>query len=720
MIAMILTGLGALGVLSLLGLAVLAPMRAGRRAALLPTAPVLGAALLAVVMSTTSWVLPARGGLLATVIVAVALVAIAVRRGLRPWRYSRRAIVVACLVLAAGVVGATVALTPTTWVGDGRAMSVNASHDIYYYVAESTWLLDHPISPGPEFGQVPGVGNATPADNPMRAALAAPLRIGQPMVQAALMAATGQQPVDSVMVLTALWVLLVAPAAFVAMRLLRVRVGPAFAIAAASAGSALLVQQYYQQNVDALLGVSLALLTLSACVAAAERRVPVPLAALALAALITVYTEYSLFVAPAVLAGILFRRTRFVDAVRRAAAVVGLAVALAPTAWIRAFDVLPADRSGDTAGSPLFSDGRYLAVSRFVGAAPLTGVSPSRTAALLVGLLVLGWVVAVVLDRYRWMWLTLLTVGGGYLAFVTAEGRGYTQMRSASLLMPLLLLASGAGWAALLRRLRLARTRAAEPDRLLRGAERVVTIVLVLGATGFTIVNLRSALTGLDPDYATSRHVDGTFDELGDWVAELGGSDGAEVTVLVPDLFTQIWAAGALREEPLVAYPALRIDYLGLTSYWGGESDRFLVIGPGAHVVADPEAVVKRNQRFELVDLSSGPVVATAPLGLQDWWHAAGPEGEMTGPDLGSILVLRSTSATETPALVLSAPGGPVDVLLTVVETGATTRAVLDADETLVPVDLDGLASATVTVDLAADGLTSPGTFALNGVTDGS
>jgi len=717
-VSVIVTGAVALVVLCVLGLAVLAPMRAGRRDALLPAAPVLGAALLAVVMSTTSWVVPARGGLLVAVLVAAGLVALAVRHGRRPWRFSRRAVVTAALVLVVGAVGAAVALVPTTWVGDGRAMSANSSHDIYYYVAESTWLLEHPIAPGPQLGLVPGDGNATPADNPMRATLAIPLRIGQPMVQAALMVATGQRAVDSVMVLTALWVLLVAPAAFVAARLLRVRPAPAFAVAVVSATSALLLQQAYQQNVDALLGVSVALLTLATCVTATERRVPVPLAALVLVALVAVYTEYAVFVAPAVLAGVLLRRRHRCAAIRRAAAVLALAVALAPTAWARGAGVLAVDRAAEAAASPLYSDGRYLAVSRFVGTAPLTGTgtNPGLMTAALAGLLVLGWVLAVLVDRYRGLWLTLLVVGLGYLAFVTVEGRGYTQLRSASLLLPLLLLASGSGWAALLRVLG-SRTRA-------RGGpvgrtRSVVAVGLVASAAVFAVVNLRSAPAGLDRGYVTSRHVDVTFDDIGEWVAEHGGPDGEAVTALVPDIFAQMWAAEALRDTPLVAYPALRPDYLGLTSYWAGESDRFLLVGPGAHVWAGTGAVVEQNDRFQLVDLWAGPAVAVTPMDLPAWWPAAAGDGAMTGPDLGTVLVLRSSTATSTPTLELSVPGrtGPVDVLLTVVETGTTTRAVLDSDGTAVPVDLDGLTRATITVDLAADGVASSETFALIGVT---
>lgn len=723
---MLLVGLGGLAVLTALGLAVLAPLRRARREALLAAAPLLGAALLAVVMSTTAWFLPAAGGLAVTGVVAVALVGVAVARGGRPWRIDRRAAGTLALLLLLGCAAAATALLPHLWVGDGRAISANGSHDLYYYAAESTWLLENPIDTWPTIGDVPGAGTAAPGDYPMYAALQTPLRIGQPMVQAALLAATGQSAVDGIGVLTVLWVLVVTPGAYAAARLLRVRPRPAVGVALVCGASALLVQQAYQQNVDSLLGVGLALLALAACVAAVERRVPVPLAALVLAAVVAVYTEYATFLAPAILAGVLLRRPLRRPVLARAAALVGLAVVIAPTAWARGLGVLLVDRSADTGFSPLADDGLWLAAARAVGAAPLTGSSPSRVALPLLALLVAGWVGAVLADRHRAMWAALLVVGLGYVSWLAMDGRGYTQMRAAVLLSPLLLLASGVGWAALLERLRrrlrgpVGAVREPADARRSTLVWRAAVVGLTASAAVFALVNLRSAPLSLDRAVVTWRHVDASFDDVAAWVAEDAGPRGEDVTALVPDLFTQVWAAGALRSADLVAYPSLRPDYLGRTHYWAGEADRFWLVGPGAQVAADEDAVLRTNERFTWVDTAAGPAVAAAPDDAPRWFHQADADGDMAGPDLGRVLVLRSADASTTPQLVLAAPGatGDVPVVLTVLDTGEQVRAVVDADGEPVPVPLGVARSGVVEIDLEGDGRDSGLSLTLMGVLD--
>lgn len=719
---MLLIGLAALAWLTSFGWAVLAPLRAAHRAALLPAAPVLGAALLAVVMSSTSWLVSARWGLVVTAVVAGGLVVVGIRRGRRPWRADRRAVLTAVVVTALGLGGAAVAMLPNLWVGDGRALSANGSHDIYYYVAETTYLVDHPVTPVPEAGAVPGAGASVPATNPMRAALTLPLRIGQSMVQAALTVGTGQESVDSVMVLMGLWVLLVAPSAFVAARLLRIGPPPAAVLAAVTSSSALLVHQHHQQNTDALLGVGLALLAVASCVAGVQRRIPLWPAALVLAALVAVYTEYALFVAPAVIGGVLLRRHAHVPgSLRRSAVLLALAVVIAPTAWVRAVGVLRIDRAADTATSPLADGGWALAISRSLGTAPLAGIGGSRATFVLAVLVVLGWLLAVVLGRHRGLWFLLLAVGLGYVALVTVQGRGYTQMRSASLLLPLLLLATVAGWSALLRVLRRSGPGGGR-TRLRMQLAGALSIGLVASSGIWVLVNLRTAAGTLDRAFVTSRHVDATYDDLTGWVDDLGRGDGSDLTVLVPDLFAQNWVAHALRDEPLTSYPALRPDYLGTTSYWAGELDPYLLVGPGAHLDAEDAAVIESNERFTMVDMTRGAVVAVTPLELPTWVPAATAAGAMTGPDCGTILVIRSPFAEGPVSLVLGSRDelGTVEVIVTVSETGRTVRATVDADGEPVVVDLGDLLTATLEIDVAADGTGSAALFDLIGVSDGA
>ena len=700
----------ALAILTSVGWAVLSPLRDLTRRALLPAAPLFGVAFLAAVISSTSWFLSVRSGVWVAIALAAAVVCVAVLRGRRPWRLGVVAAGLAALTLVIGMIGGLVALIPSFWVGDGRAMSPNPSHDVYYYVAESAWLQDHPISPPPNAGAFPGLGNSVPAFAPMAASLRVPLRIGQPMVSAALDTLTGTSAIASAMAVTALWVLLVAPSAFVAARLLRVRRGPALAVALVSVTSALLLQQAYQQNTDALLGVGLALLTLAACVAAAESRIPVWPAAVALAGLVGVYTEVGVFVGPAIIAGILLRRPRgAVRRLQRAAVVVGLAVLLAPTAWARGVGTLLVRRDGDALDSPLFSDGWYPSLGRVVGTSSLAGaITPSRATVVLVALLVAGWLLAVVLDRYRGAWSVLLASGLGYVTLLTVGHHGYSQLRAVSLLMPLLLFTSGAGWAAGLRQLR-------GVGRGRRVLHMALAVCLVLSVAVWARVNVRSAPAGLDRAYAESRHVDLSFDEAASWVADVGVSRGADVTVLAPDLFDQMWLAYALRQYALVSYVSLRPDYLGTGSYWAGESDRYLVIGKGAALDAPSAGVVESNGRFTLIDTKAGAVVAAVPTDAASWYPFAVGHA-MVGPDEGRFTIVRSAGVSGAVDLELAVPAETRLVDVVVEQTGRSVRAEAVNGRVSARVDLGSLSTAIVRVDLDGDGVTSHGQFGLEGV----
>lgn len=709
--------------LSVLGLAVLAPLRRGRREGLLPAAPLLGAALLAVVLSTTSFWLDAGGGLVVTLVVAAGLVVVAGMRRTRPWRYRAGAVGTAAVVVALGLPGMLAALVPSFWIGNVHAVSANQSHDIFYYVSEAAWLAEHPISPAPRVGSEPALDAATPGYASLASSLALPLRVGQPMVQAALNSATGQDAAASVMAVAALWVLLLAPAAYVAARLLRVRAVAAGALGLVTAASALVVQQVYQQNLDALLGGGLALLTIGLCVAAADRRVPIGPAALVLAALVAVYTEYALYVGPAVVGGVLLTRRRgWTRRLLRALAVVGLAVLITPTSWVRGVGTVLIRRDGDLMDSPLFSDGWATSLARAVGALPFDEAGAgSRYTPVLVGALVVGWVLALLLASYRGAWLGLLGVGLGYVAVLTAGHHGYTQMRAVALLLPLVLLPAAAGWGAAVHRA----VRATRPGTAGRGSRPTARWAVAAGAVllvGVTCLgaalNLRSAVAGLDRDLAESRAVGADFREAARWVAEHGGTQGEGVTVAVPDLFDQMWSAYELRDDDLVSYLALRPDYLLTGQFWAGEPDRWLLVGRGAAVSAPESAVVAENDRFRFLDTSGVPVAAAVP-GPADVWYpfavddaVAGPV--MVGPDLGEVLLWRSDQET-----------GPLELELRVPVSASVAVAVDDGpyqvlpvvDQIVrVPVGADVPSGAVLTVDVAADGVAGDEQFELRGV----
>lgn len=705
MIADIVLGIAMLVVLVALGWSVIAPLKQEHQALLFPATPVLGAALLATVLSTTSRVMPTTWGLVITLGVALALVVVGVRRGNRPGRTGAPALAWLSVTLLVGLAGTAVALVPSLWVGDGAAIMSTGNHDVFYFVAESAWLDEQSVTPGPEMGDVPGAGNASPADTPMRASLDLPLRFGQPLVHSALSVATGQAPVENVMIVAALWVLISAPTAFVGARLIGLRHGFAVALSALTSTASLLVYQVYAQNLDSLLGASLAIFSICVGLAALERRTALWPASLAVAALAAVYTEYALFVAPPLLAAALVRRPREIPrSLLRALQLVGLAVLIAPVAWWSGLGTLLIRRDGDGMGSPFFSDGPYAAISRIVGTSPVGGpLFPSRITMVLATLAVLGIVLALLLSRHRVPWFVLITVGIGYIAHLTAGHHGYTQMRTVFLYAPLLTLVVVAGWDALVSRLhRIARLRIRPSWTVVQRtltAALAVTVVVAAGA------NLRTALRSIDRTVSESRHFDETYTEAAGWVDAVGGARGSDVSVFVPDFVPQLWTAHSLRSEKAVSYPTLRPDYLGVIRYWAGEVDRWALIGPGATFDAPPQAVVRQNERFSLVDIDAGGTVVVVPQDTVAWLPGAVGVESMVGPDLGKLLVVRSPGSSGPVALTIAVDDPSVSTVR-VDAVGAATSVsapVTDGLVTLV-IDLGTESVETLQVDVGADG----------------
>lgn len=689
--------------LGALGVAAIAPLRREHRDLWLPAAPVLGAAFLVAVLSSTSWWLSVPGGLVVVAALAAVFVFMGVHRGRRPWAFSRQALLLSAATAAIGAVGAVVALIPNKWVGDASIVMPGSNHDGYFYVSESSWLTQHPITPVPDFGTVPGDGFAAPADFPMRSALSIPLRIGQPLVHAALGWVLRIDELHSTMPTIALWVALVAAAAFVAGRLLRVPVAFSLAFALVSSSSSVLLQQAFQQNMDSLLGVSLALLVVAACLAAVEARTPVWPASLVLVGLVGVYTEYAAYVAPMVLGGVLLLRRRgYRRPIVRAMKLFGIAVLISPTIWYRGVGALLVDRSGDSWASPFFSDGWYAAIGRVVGTTAVVGPQTgSRATFILAALIAVGCAFSVVFDRHRAAWAVLLVVGSSYVLYLTSEGRGYTQYRAVTLLLPLVLLAAVAGWSAA----------AAAASRFWPLTSPLVPGSLVrIGVVGagfavvavWTVVNVRSAEHGLDRTAIERRHVTADFDEAAGWVEKFGGREGANVTALVPDLFTQLWTTFELRDDRLVSYVSLRPDYSGLTRYWAGESDRYLLVGVGAERDAAPETVVRSNHTFALLDTQAGPLTVASPIDQSQWSPHANADGVMTGPSTVRLTLLRSPAAPSRIGVTLGVPGAAhvVPIRLVVEATGREFLGEAGPGAKPVVVDLPPGQAATITASI--------------------
>ncbi|KQS58080.1 hypothetical protein ASG36_16220 [Geodermatophilus sp. Leaf369] len=738
----VLVGL-AWGLLTIVGVVLLGVLTPDVRRKLLPAAPLLGASLLVVVLHTTGIFFSVRTGLVAVAALLVVLGGVAVRRGAVRGLADRRAVawLVAGVVVAIPVTA--VALIPTAAVQDSRVVSPNQSNDGVWYVSVSSWLEDNSILDVPVIGAGPEVGDGVPADGPAVSALTFPMRVGQELVQASLNVVTGTSPIVTFTPWMTLWVFLVPGGCIAAASVLGLRRGVGLAAGIVLASSALVVQQLYNQNAASLLGISLVPLVLACVANAVERRgVPLVLAGLMLSTLLGTYSEYTPFIAPALVAVTLLRRRGLREATVRAFGVVAWAIVLAPLAWLRAYQTLTGVRGGATESLPgaLLDAPIGVIVSRLVGVGPLgDALEPSSVAPVLAGLVVLGVLLAVVLGPHRGLWIGFVAAAVPFIAYLSVTGVGYTQRRALEIAVPVLLFAAVAGWGAAGTRLwarlngsgrptpsepRVARdsvgqrTPVVETDtgggsRLPRriGAAALIALAAVPVAVWAGVNTRSSAAALLTPAEMQARHVDTDFSDAVGWVQDVGGSAGEDVSVVVPSFFEQQWLALSLEPLPDVEYPSVRSDYFRTQSFWDGRVDRYWLVGGGVQVDADPGVVVYANDRFRLLDLSRGDAVMAAPFGLDTWNTGVRPDGGFTTLGDAQVLLVRSPDSTDGVALTVRAesaaalsvgltapdnPGQDLPALTAVPE--AVEFALAPREQTLV-------VSVTATVPAGSDAL---------------
>lgn len=700
-------------VCTFIGLAVLAPLRQRFRDLWLPAAPVLGAAFLVVGLHWTSVVWGTATGIWVVLGAAVVLVVLGVVRRSRPWSASGPAVLAAAVTSLIGLSGALLALVPNLWLDSSRVVLPTPNNDAIYYISEAVWLQDHPFTTPPVIGSGPGSGTESPLGTSAAQAILSPLRVGQSLASSGIHEIFGSTDVLAFMPTMAVYVMMTAGAVFVALRLLGASplaggLGAALVCTAATTARAA-----YDTHADSLLGIALVVVTIAAIVSSTVHRLPRWPAVVLTAGLVGAYAEYLVFVLPVFAAAAFLVPGRgYLGRVRRGVTVGVMSVAVSPVAWWRAIrNLLLPNSGGDTFPSPFLTDAPALGTARALGS---TAVSVDAYPLLLTfglaAVVVLGCLAALALSRFRIPVGAALAVGLLLTGYASLTGRGYLQDRLVTLTMPLVWVVAVLGWHLVLHQIRRVRLRGVRSP-----PPRWITVTLAVAVTaGICVVNASSATAALDPQRVRERAVTGEFDDAAGWVRELGGPEGQDVTVAVPDQFDQLWLLYELRDENDVSFLSLHPDYLRPESYWNGEVDRYLLVGAG--VVQTTEAgIIRRSAHFRLIDTTIAPVTVVAPTEMSTWWPFPDQAGALGGSGSG-LVVLRGPGAG--PPLTLqvatTAPGTRVQLTA---PNGATTTAVLGAGTTGVPVpnsdaDTERIAISTPGVDsvrtIRLDGATSP------------
>lgn len=667
--------------LTVVGLAACAALPRRPRALLLPAAPVLGAALSVVVLHTSALVTGVKLGLVLLVLVAAALAVLGARRSDRALP-GRRAVLALLLAPLAAAPGFALALLPSA-AYDGAMVLPSSNHDAFYYAGVTEWLVEEPGLRRPELGPAPEASAAVPFEASALRHVGQGLRLGDSLVQAAVNAALGTEAETTFYPLTATWLVLLPAAAVAAARLLGAGTWAGLLTGAAAAASPVLVRQAYNQNSASLLGIALAPLALVAVADALCRRPQLPLwlPALVAGAWFGTYTEYAAVAVPALLLVLLLRHPRDWPRVAlRTLALALLAALLAPLVVVNAARSLLFLSGAPPAAwvSPFLDAPPVLLAARVTGAAtPYGGETGTVLPWLLVAVGLVGLAGAVAVAPGRRLWAAVLASAVFALAqYGVLDPRPYTQQRLVEIVVPLLVVVAGLGWAGLVR---------AVPAR-----HRAAALAVALAAAAlWTSVGLRSDVQLAREALAAPRPVDPSFEDAATWVREFGGSEGEDASVVAGGFFDQLWLAEALRDEREVGYPVLDPSYFTMESFWDGEVDPYLLVDRGAWLDAPPGAVLRENERFRLVDARSGPVVVAATLGFSagQWYGAEpGPAAWMT--DAGRLFVLRTDPAVDAVELTLVANPDLAPLPLTVEGAARSVTAAVPADGGSVQVPL--------------------------------
>ena len=197
--------------------------------------------------------------------------------------------------------------------------------------------------------------------------------------------------------------------------------------------------------------------------------VPLWLGGVALAGLVGSYSEYLPIVAPALTLYVLLRsRAELRRVVPRAAALVGVAVIVAPLAWIRAASSLSTqgDLGNRGVGSAFLHQPSRIVLGRLAGLIPLTATDGPNSStvggAAILLLVALGVGVAIAFDARRRLWILLPAMTVLVVVYLSTGNRDpYSQQRAVEIGMPLLVVVAAVGYSAL--RERLVRGRSHKP-----------------------------------------------------------------------------------------------------------------------------------------------------------------------------------------------------------------------------------------------------------------
>lgn len=632
--------LASFGLLCVIGLPVLLIAPEPHRAGLVVATPVLGAAALVVILHTAALVAPVK--LLAPILLVAAVIAAGL--SWRSWWTLGPAARTALPSLAAAGFVLGLSLLPAHLVQDATVLHVTSNHDAFFYVSTSQWLADSGMA-DPDLSPANAAGSDPAFFGPALSTMDQSLRLGENLVAAFLSILPGDSE-HLWLPLSGLWPAMIALGAAALGNASGLGRRSVALVGALAGTQALVTYQVFNQNTPSLLGMSFALLFAAMFpLALAKGGRMIPLASIALAALVGTYTELAAVLAPALVLLVLLRPKPWLIGVRRSFVVLALGILCAPLIWVRAFRSLQVVADAGGLPGPLSDIGGVSFAAKVFGVIPYLSAPPASYTSLEAASIVLiaAFVVAGVTVSVRlptgalWVAFSATVALLTYSLNAAEPPKGYTLGRMLSFCFPLILAGAALGLGAL----------ASWADK--RGLERgswtgawaaIVAVVMMIGITT-TLDYLRSVRSDI-------RGVDSSYSQADGWLDEIGDPTGDQVSVAAFDFVNQLWVSEATRERDGVAYPVLDPSYFRMSQSWDGSNDRYLLIDTSGLWSAPREAILRQNERFALLDTSVG-VAALVPQGITSGsgWFANTPPGipRTDGDSMPDTWMLDSASA---------------------------------------------------------------------------
>jgi hypothetical protein len=600
----------ALGMFLFLGTAVWVWLPSTWTRCTLPAVPLLGAMALAVGLHLTGIILGVRQGLVVLLLAAALGLALRTRR--TRWWTHLDGVRWLLLGLATGALYTWVLLAPARPLGL-TLVEPGGSNDGFAYISNAAWLIDHPILDPPAF-------TAAPVWVYTNLVLNDGIRVGEELNHAAVAAATGNDPVGTWYVVSCLWVALLPGGLIAVTAMLRLPRYLGVVAGMLVAGSSVVLSQEIYSFTAGLLGLAMAPLALALVWRYVEDAgcahgdpPPVWLAAGALTAWVSTYTEYL----PIVAVGLVAIAVVHSPAVLRAklavtAQLLGALAIIGPLAWYRALRslfVTTATFQIPGAASPFLGVPLHTAASHYVGTLGLLESGGSRSSYVMVALIAVGAACELILSPSRRFFILFLGSSALVVTVLsTVHYYPYAQGRALAITFPLVMLAMVTGYAELARRAA-ARARS-------RAIPNAVIAVAAVAVAFFLIVNYETVTPYLAPfphQYAAAHVYDATeFNAARSWLTSVAGPRGANGMVIETQAFERSWLQYALRDLTDLSYQTTIPRFRRSTTASGtnfGPSRRYAVVERGVFMDTDPRVVVGHAGSFQFLDLSRGHVI---------------------------------------------------------------------------------------------------------------